>query len=244
MIKLVLLPGMNGTGRLFTNFIAAFQPEFEPVVANYPTDLCKNYLELEVVARSFLPRGSPFVIVAESFSGPIAITIAASSPPGLVGLVLCCTFARNPRRLIGLLKPLLHLIPFKSQILGPVNRLCLGKYSTAETRFGLRGALSLVRPEVLRHRIESVIAVDVSHKVSEIRVPILYLRATRDSLVPRSAAEHIRKLSRNVDIRDLDGPHLLLQTKPAQAAEIILEFSRRAVGSGRETSGSKIQLAE
>lgn len=130
MIKLVLLPGMDGTGRLFYDFTSALAPDFEPVVGHYPTDLSHTNAELEAFACSFLPRDGPFVIVAESFSGPIAIAVSASKPPGLAGLVLCCTFARNPRPLIALLKPLLNLIPFKPPILGPVNKLVLGKFST------------------------------------------------------------------------------------------------------------------
>lgn len=102
----------------------------------------------------------------------------------------------------------------------------------------MKEALALVRPEILRSRIESVTAVDVSRKVSQIKVPILYLRATHDSLVPPSAAQYIRKLSRNLDVQDVDGPHLLLQAQPVQGAEIIMQFSRRVVGLEDESAAT------
>ena len=36
-------------------------------------------------------RGGDFVVVGESFSGPLALLLAARSPPGLRGVVLCAT---------------------------------------------------------------------------------------------------------------------------------------------------------
>ena len=96
MVALVLLPGLDGTGLLFADFAASFGPEVKVIVASYPTDTPLGYSELESVARTFLPQDQPFFLLAESFSGPIGIAIAASSPPGLLGLVLCCSFARNP----------------------------------------------------------------------------------------------------------------------------------------------------
>src|SRR5258706_2862593 len=93
-ITALLLPGMDGTGRLFTPLGRALGPRFETRVIAYPRDRVLTYGELG--AQIALPRG-PFVLVAESFSGPIAIALAASRPPGLVGLVLAASFARSPR---------------------------------------------------------------------------------------------------------------------------------------------------
>ena len=85
MLTLVLLPGMDGTGIFFEDFAAVAQPEFDPVIVRYPDDPSRGYAGLEPVARAALPRDKPFLILGESFSGPIAISIAASNPPGLVG---------------------------------------------------------------------------------------------------------------------------------------------------------------
>jgi pimeloyl-ACP methyl ester carboxylesterase len=87
---------MDGTGSLFSQLIAALDPRIEPTVVRYPNDPTMGYPQLEVVARATLPVGRPFVLLAESFSGPIAVSIAASAPGGLCALVLCCSFVRNP----------------------------------------------------------------------------------------------------------------------------------------------------
>jgi pimeloyl-[acyl-carrier protein] methyl ester esterase len=87
---------MDGTGSLFSEFIAALPRGLEPVVVTYPLDRSMNYAELEQLPRARLPTERPFILVGESFSGPIAISLAASKPAGLRGLVLVCSFARSP----------------------------------------------------------------------------------------------------------------------------------------------------
>src|SRR5690349_12020217 len=96
MTAVVILPGMDGTGKLLDDFAAALKPELDPIVLSYPGDRPLGYSELESLARAALPQDRPFVIVAESFSGPIAVAIGASQPAGLRGLILCCSFVRNP----------------------------------------------------------------------------------------------------------------------------------------------------
>src|SRR5271163_1797682 len=100
MPALVLLPGMAGTGIFFEAFAAALQPVFKPIMVAYPDHPSLGYVDLEAFARAALPQNDPYLILGESFGGPIAISIAASNPPGLLGLILCVTFARNPHPLL------------------------------------------------------------------------------------------------------------------------------------------------
>jgi pimeloyl-ACP methyl ester carboxylesterase len=93
MIALVLLPGMDGTGQLFDDLVAALGPGVETVVVSYPPDPALDYAQLEIIARSNLPPYQPFVLLGESFSGPIAVSIAASAPQNLRGLILCCSLS-------------------------------------------------------------------------------------------------------------------------------------------------------
>ena len=45
-LSLVLLPGMDGTGRLFEPFLANFREAWRPIVVRYPTDRSLGYAEL------------------------------------------------------------------------------------------------------------------------------------------------------------------------------------------------------
>ena len=96
VVTLVLLPGLDGTGRLFDDFIAALGPDVDAIIASYPTDQALGYAKLEPIARSFLPADRPFFLLAESFSGPLGVAIAAAPPPGLMGLILAAPSCAAP----------------------------------------------------------------------------------------------------------------------------------------------------
>jgi pimeloyl-ACP methyl ester carboxylesterase len=112
MVALVILPGMDGAAAPRTDFAAALGPGVETRVVAYPPDPTLGYAELEALVRASLPTDRPYVLLGESFSGPIAISIAASRPPDLVGLILCVTFASNPLPVLGSMPWLLPLVPF------------------------------------------------------------------------------------------------------------------------------------
>jgi pimeloyl-ACP methyl ester carboxylesterase len=226
MITLVLLPGMDGTGKLFNSFISSLGTAQKVIVVSYPDSEALGYAELEVLARAAIPRNTPFILVGESFSGPIAISIAASAPEQLKGLILCCSFARNPQPIFSSLqsfvsKLLIFIAPF-----GLISHFVLGKFSTPSLRSEIAQAISKVSMNVLRARLKAVLGVDVSDKLKQIKVPIFYLRAAHDRAVPRSASELISHLSSGARITELDAPHFLLQAVPAKAAEEISAFVR------------------
>src|SRR5262249_40627769 len=101
MVALILLPGMDGTAKLREEFVAALGPTIEATAIPCPTEQPLGYPELESLVRSSLPVDRPYVLLGESFSGPIAISIAGSCPPGLRAIVLCGSFVRNPRPILG-----------------------------------------------------------------------------------------------------------------------------------------------
>jgi pimeloyl-ACP methyl ester carboxylesterase len=80
---------MDGTGELFGPFIDALGGEFDVQVVRYPAGHCGGYEGLEEIARAAIPLDQPYILLGESFSGPVAISIAASSPGKLRGLVFC-----------------------------------------------------------------------------------------------------------------------------------------------------------
>ena len=109
-IRLVLLPGMDGTGDLFEPLQEALDPRTRVDIVRYPGSGPQGYDELEPRIRAQLPADEPFVLLGESFSGPLAIAIAATPPPGLRGLILCCSFARAPAPGLALLRlSLIHI---------------------------------------------------------------------------------------------------------------------------------------
>ncbi len=178
MITVVILPGMDGTGIELTDFVAALAPELEAIVVTYPNDRPMDYAGHEVVARASLPVDRPFVVLGESYSGPIAISIAASVPPGLIGLVLCCSFARNPRPALSWLRRLVPFVPTRIPAALPCWFL-LGRFSTPRLENAIAHVLAQIAPAAFRARLTSIIDVDVTARLADVRVPVLYLRDPR-----------------------------------------------------------------
>lgn len=221
---LVLLPGMDGTGELFQPFVAAVGQACDIVVLTYPCDIPLNYGELQAIARQSLPTDRPFVLLGESFSGPIAIALTALNLPRQVGLVLCCTFASNPRPLFSHLGFLLNILPIGLVPARWLSPMLLGRFSSAALRAALSRAINKVSPSVMRKRLRSVLKVDVSTQLSQIKVPAVYLRATQDRVVPKTASLRICELKPQVQVIEVEAPHCLLQATPDKAARVIVEF--------------------
>lgn len=240
---LVLLPGMDGTGALFRYFVAALPGETKLVLVRYPESAALGYEALEHSVRKALPESEPFILVAESFSGPLAIAVAAAEPPGLCGLVLCCTFASNPRPGLRWLQALLPALPVKRMPVSLLGWFLMGRHASDELREELAMALSGVSADALRARVRAVLSVDVTERLRQVSVPVLYLQATDDLVVPSIAAAQIASALPSAKILKLDGPHFLLQTA-AKAASSAIEAFADQLGSGSGSTGGSCDRSD
>jgi pimeloyl-ACP methyl ester carboxylesterase len=223
---LVLLPGLDGTGKLFGEFVQVLGPGVKTQIIAYPENSPLGYQELEVLVRAALPADRPFVLLGESFSGPIAIRIAAQPPPGLVGLILCGTFAKNPYPLLGWAGSFAAWFPVKSLPQWVRAPLMWGSLDPDWAPEQLARAMADVSEAVVRHRIAALLAVDESAALSSIQSPVLVLQAGRDLVIPRSATDWIVQCAPGAVRVEVDGPHLLLQTRAAECAAAVTKFLR------------------
>ena len=225
---LVLLPGMDGTARLFQRFDAALraQSTITTQAIAYPAAPL-DYAALEAFVRERLPLDSPFVVLAESFSGPLGAALRADPPPGMRALILCCSFVRNPRPLLAPLRHLLEFVPFGTLPGFALRHALLAPYATPQLQDELAAALAQVPPSVLRQRLRAVLEIpekDASRSFARGSLPVLYLRARHDRLVPPANALQILRQAAGTQLVDIDAPHMLLQAAPAAAAEAVAAF--------------------
>ena len=226
----VLLPGLDGTGRLFAPFLAARPGRFTAQVVPFPPNETA-YQALEAYVRPRLPESQDFWLVAESFSGPLAARISAQGPPGLRGTVFVCSFVRSPRPfwLRALPWPLLCRLPSPAWALRWTS---VGFETAPESVREARAVRRSIGPAVIAARLASVAAADESESLARCAIPMLYLRARRDRLVLRGSAEHIRNLKPDTEVAVLDGPHMLLQAAPARAWAAVSGFVDRHRATG------------
>jgi pimeloyl-ACP methyl ester carboxylesterase len=225
MKTLVLLPGLDGTGTLFTPLLEALGQGCPSKIIWYPANEPLDYEALVERVRKELPQSGDFVLVEESFSGPIAIRLAAENPPGLRGVVLCGSFVKNPYSNLFFLRPLSCFFPTKGAfVFSVLSRFLLGRFATPALESALRRAAIAVSAMVLRLRIREILSVDVTKFLARITVPLLYLQATRDRVVPCRAAKNVQQFYPTASVVSVEAPHLLFQVVPDVAAKILLDF--------------------
>jgi pimeloyl-ACP methyl ester carboxylesterase len=226
MAEVLILPGLDGTSTLHDEFVAellSFGIACRSIA--YPPDRSLGYSELAELVRSNLPTDRPYVLLGESFSGPVAILVAAANPGGLSGLILSTTFARAPLSFLGWAAQLTRVAP--TYLPAPlISWFLLGRWGSRSLIDRVQSAISTVRPEVLRARAAAAMRADVSGALPAISVPTLVFRARHDRLLALVARTALVDGLRNTTQIDLDGPHLLLQTQPKLCAQAIAEFVR------------------
>jgi pimeloyl-[acyl-carrier protein] methyl ester esterase len=236
--KLILLPGLDGTGKLFIDFLKALDLGSRTQVVPYPPDLPLGYDQLESLVRAALPASDRFILLGESFSGPLAIRIAAHPPPALVGLILCVTFASNPYPRIGWARRLAPFVPLKSLPRWLRAPLMWGSASPSKAPHQSERAMAGVDAAVIRCRIAALLSVDETVALEEISLPTLVLCATRDRVVSKAATMRLMRGIRQAQRVDIDGPHLLLKTRPQECAAAVLSFIREGQTAGSAIAGA------
>jgi pimeloyl-[acyl-carrier protein] methyl ester esterase len=226
MTRLVLLPGMDGTGDLFREFMRAMPEPMHIQALCYPADASPSYGQLLNLVQFMAPASEPYFLLAESYSTPVAIQFAATRPPNLKGLILCAGFATSPIRgwrklLTSLIPPLAFRLPLPKIAM---SRFLLGADAPESLHASVRAAIRSVKPAVLTERLRQILEVDARPALSQISVPILYIQDSQDRLVNSSSFAEIHAIKPQTKIVRIDGPHLIVQREPAQCAEAVAEF--------------------
>jgi|CXWL01.1.fsa_nt_gi pimeloyl-ACP methyl ester carboxylesterase len=237
-MRLVLLPGLDGTGELFQSFLKVLPSSLTPQVVFYPTEQYLTYKELVSLVQSVLPPKEPFVLLGESFSGPLSLKVAALSPPNLRAVILCASFVSNPvppslTWLASFPMPLLSLVGHFSAPDMFVRFLAAGMDSPSDLLELFRFVKRKVRPRVLAERVRAVQEIDAREALKNCPFPILYLIAKQDSLISSKCIDEVRNLKPNITVFEIDSPHFILQRKSQEAAAAIVHFLEILSGSRR-----------
>jgi pimeloyl-[acyl-carrier protein] methyl ester esterase len=224
-MHVVLLPGMDGTGRLFEPLLRYLPSPLVATAVSYPRDKAWGYSKLLPLVEAAIPSGQDFIVLGESFSGPLAVLLAARRPNGLRGVILCASFVRNPLpSFVSRCGRLIQACWIRRMPTFLAHRVLLGCYLTPELRRMVTTAIAEVDPQVMAARARAVLSVDVSAEFRTSGVPILYLAATEDRLICRRNLDHVRSLRPDTAQVFVQGPHMVLQANPKAAASVILSF--------------------
>lgn len=225
LTKLILLPGMEGSGFFFKPLAEQLDERFDIEISAYPQDRPTSYEDLLPLVTERFPTDGPFIILGESYGGPLALMAASRAPINLLGVILVATFISSPvsrwlRWSAGTLcRPLLALRPKKT-----LMRMFLSGGCPEKTVKWVHSHMPALPADVIRKRLVDTFDVDVTHELTHCPAPILYIKPSDDRLVGKKNLGKILTVRSDVDTVQINAPHMVLQCSPEESAKVIVEW--------------------
>ena len=221
-IKTLLLPGLDGTGKLLDHFAQAAPKHMSCEIIRYEKHLA-TLDDFVAVAASKLTTKTKTVIVAESFSGPIAAQLAFRFPERIAAIVFAASFVIPPNH--NLLK-LARFIPanFFRNISSRgwlVKKFCLNDVRDKSIINEGIAVVASLEPDVIQRRLMMLSQTAPSKTCV---IPTLDLRAMRDRIVSLSSAASVAQVFVNATTVKIDAPHFLLLSRPEECWIAIEKF--------------------
>ena len=221
-MKLVLLPGMDGTGLLFKSFVDCLSDEIDCRVLSLPSGR-QDYATLIEQLGDEIEGDEDFVLLAESFSGPIALELTRRFSGRVKGLIFVASFLSCPNN--GL-KWLGWILPLKLLMMLPMPNFALRRYllgtdASPELLQQFKAVIRNVDRGLLVQRLDVVRQLRMKADPAPLRLPCFYLEALDDHLLNDRCLDAFYDVFGRVSQRRISGPHLLLQSRPNECARIV-----------------------
>ncbi|MHA6494768.1 alpha/beta fold hydrolase [Pseudomonas borbori] len=220
MPRLLLLPGLNGSSSLFAPLLEHLDPKLGAQALCLPADCDQDYETLADRLTGDLGE-TPFVLLGESFSGPLAYRLALRKPPGLSGVIFAASFLRRPHPLLSIQR----YLPLPRNILTrdwAIHMFCLGDHANPALIELLRNEIQATSTPLLRARLQSLS--ELREPEPRLDMPALQLLPRYDRLVDRNAQDSVIRCCSHLRQITIDGPHFLLQSRPQACARAIEQF--------------------
>jgi pimeloyl-[acyl-carrier protein] methyl ester esterase len=226
MHKILLLPGLDGSGFCFSRISEILSREYPCHILSYPAHL-SDYADLREWVLSKLESETHYIIVTHSFGGPLGVLVAQALGNRAKGLVLCATFCQPPmpRWVLQLVSSFYPKIIRQKWAVHFLNfMLCNGKNLAVADE--LHRALLQSPDTAVAHRIRILTALDMRQEIRSLILPCLALTAARDRVVWLGKYSHF--LSKGIALT-IDGPHGLMELSPEMVAATILTFIKKEI---------------
>lgn len=205
---LALLPGLDGTEIFFRPLLSVVPDWIKPVMVTYPTSGAHAYSDLLPVIEKAIADSTEFYVLGWSFSGPLALALAAKYPTQIRGVILCAAFVRPPLPALSWLRfatgaPLVYLLRIARRA-----PLLLRGRSTDFVWRDKKATWDRVPSSILAVRARAILALDARDSLRTCPCTVLYLAGSRDRVVPgRNTREVLRELP-CAKVVTIDGGHL------------------------------------
>jgi pimeloyl-[acyl-carrier protein] methyl ester esterase len=225
-VLIVLLPGMDGTGMLFKAFVRLLPDGIDAKIVPYPKDRHMSYAHLAESVMDILPRSTPYVIIAESYSGPVASILAAHPVGNLQAVVFVSSFVALPCGRVGpWIANLVPTVVFRGRAPAWILRwFVMDSATPLEMISAVQDAIASVPPEVLTRRLRDALNADFAATLEHCTVRIVYLLSGSDRLLGTRGLRGFLAARPDIEIVKIAGPHFLLQCVPDAILAALLKI--------------------
>src|SRR5262245_22326935 len=220
---LVLLPGLDGTDVFFRPLIAELPASIRPLVVCYQQSGANTYEDLLRVVREAVSRVPEFFVLGSSFSGPLAVMLAAAEPGRVRGLILAATFLRSPKE--GLARIRFAAVEPMIWSIRTVRRIPIWlRKRTDPLRLAKAETWSRVSARCLAARTRAVLGVDVREEFRRCSRPVLCVAFGEDRVVPRDKTAEFLVHRPSARLVTLPGGHLAMHSDPIRLRDEVVRF--------------------
>jgi pimeloyl-[acyl-carrier protein] methyl ester esterase len=221
-MRFLLLPGLDGTGKLFSRFVRMKPPSFSCEVLAYD-DGFAEYDEYVNAVKGRLRADTKTVLIAESFSGPIAMHIASRYRDQVAGIVFAASFVKPPHPLLLNIASVMPAPAFGAMRATLVKQFCVNGVYEKNVIDEANVVVGELESAVIKRRLMLLASLTkLAH--AQIDIPVLSLRATQDRLITQAATSSIATTFPKTISIDVDSPHFLLQARPEECWRHIEKF--------------------
>lgn len=213
---------MDGTGELFEDFLSDLG-KIEYSIISLPQSGNQDYDSLFAHVKAQLPN-QDFLLLAESFSGPIAARLAFEAVANLRGVIFVGSFLSVPNKFA---LSLANVLPIKVLSKFPfskfaLRKLMLGSGASVPLLIKFQKTVDSVPSETLKARIRAMQNLVLPSSTSQI--PVFYLSGSEDRLVHSSKLSEFKQCFPILEHKQVEGPHFLLQGNPSACSILVREI--------------------
>ena len=237
-LKILFLPGLDGTGLLFEDLLAQLPTTVDVEVISMDELSGSSYVEqAKEIATNV--RGAKILLVAESYSGRVAYELCELLGSNIKGIVFIASFIETPSTISKLARfiPVMLLKPHSASIwlLGKVGFSGFGNERLIRRVFS---SISVADKTKLKSRLINI--ANLSSASKKHTTPIVYIRPSHDWLVDTKAVETVCTVFTSAEVVTLQGGHFIAQSDPSGCTNVIQRMYEQTMDATADTQNNRL----
>lgn len=216
-MKLILLPGMDGTGDLFKSLLEVLPAHITYQVIPLSDD-CLNYSEQACQIAEQIGTDE-VIIFAESFSGKIAYELCKLKL-NIKHIIFAASFINRPSSISKFANLLpANLIKKKLVPNQVLSKVFFDSYNFPKKVLAVFESINKVSSKALNHRLKLIST--LTEPSDRFDIDASYIQPSNDSFVNVDCIRPFQSSFRDLEVINVSGGHFIAQSNPIKCSQVI-----------------------